>query len=190
MKAALFGLCLAVSGCALFSKNEIAQRRYFSPDLPSERPKAVQRANAELRLGRITAGAAIGERIMFRASEYELGFYDDRIWTEKPEAYLRRALTRVLFEEQGLHSVVRGAGPTLDVELVGFEEVRAPLHVGRVTIAWTLSDERVVTLQQTVSIDRPIADDTAESTARAMGEALRDAVDEISGRVSTDLAGR
>lgn len=190
MKAWFLVLALACSGCALFSKGTVPQRRYFSPDLPSAGVTAVPHANAELRLGRITAGAAIAERIMYRASEHEVGFYDDRIWTEKPEAYLRRALSRVLFEEQGLRSVMRGAAATLDVELVSFEEVCAPLHVGRVKVAYALSDERVVSLQETLAIERPISDETPEATAQAMGEALRDAVDLIAGRVSADLAAR
>lgn len=189
MKAAIAVLCLACSGCALFSKGSVPQRRYFSPDLPSAGVVGVPRAT-ELRLGRITAGAAIAERIMYRASAHEVGFYDDRIWTEKPEAYLRRALSRVLFEEQGLRSVMRGAAATLDVELISFEEVRAPQHVGRVKVAYALSDERVVSLQETLQIDRPIADETPEATAQAMGEALRDAVDQVAGRVSADLAAR
>ncbi len=184
----LFLLALALEGCALFSKGDVPMRRYFSPDLQSVRTAAVRRANGELRLGRVTAGAAIAERIMFRATEHEVGFYDDRLWTEKPEAYLRRALSRVLFEEQGLQSVMRGAGPTLDVELLRFEEVLTPLHVGRVKVAFALSDERVVSLQQTLSFDRAIGNSSPEALAQAMGEALREAVNEISGRVTADLA--
>lgn len=189
MKALVLGvLALALGGCALFSKNDVPTRRYFSPDLASARTASVPRANGELRLGRVTAAASIAERIMYRTSDHEVGFYDDRLWTEKPDAYLRRALSRVLFEEQGLHSVMRGAGPTLDVELLRFEEVMAPQHVGRVKVAFALSDERVVSLQQTFLVDRPIADASPEAVAQAMGEALRDAVDAIAGHVTADLA--
>lgn len=188
----LLSVTLALNGCALLSKSEVPMRRYFSPDLPSSGQAANTRSNAELRLGRVTAGAFIGERIMFRESAHEVGFYDDRLWTEKPEAYLKRALTRVLFEEQGLHSVMRGAGPTLDVELIRFEEVKGPKHVALVKIAFALSDERVVSLQQTLSVERPIVatdkDSEASAVAQAMGEALRDAVSEVSGRVVADLA--
>ena len=64
----------------------------------------------------------------------------------------------------------------------------APQHVGRVKVAFCLSDERVVSLQQTFSVDRPIANATPEAVAQAMGEALREVVDQISGRVTADLA--
>lgn len=188
--AAVFCLTLMLNACALFSKGDVPMRRYFSPDLPATAaaPGALH-SNAELRLGRVTASAFIGERIMFRESAHEVGFYDDRLWTEKPVAYLQRGLTRVLFEEQGLHSVMRGAAPTLDVELVSFEEVMTPQHLGRVKVAFSLSDERIVSLQQTVSIERPIGASTeASAVAQAMGEALREAIYEISGRVVEDLA--
>jgi cholesterol transport system auxiliary component len=183
---------LALNGCALLSKGEVPVRRYFSPDLAPVADRASQRSTSELRLGRITAGAYIAERIMFRESEHEVGFYDDRLWTEKPESYVRRSLTRVLFEEQGLRSVVRGAAPTLDIELLAFEEVMKPTHLARVKISFALSDERVVSLQQTLTVDHPVVkgDNDAEvsAVAQAMGEALRDAVYEISGRVVADLA--
>lgn len=188
--AALF--FLALDACALLSKGEVPTRRYFSPDFPVVHPAAVMTSSSELRLGRVTAGAFIAERIMFRQSAHEVGLYDDRIWTEKPESYLRRGLTQVLFEERGLRSVMRGAGPTLDVELITFEEVISPEHVGRVKVAFSLSDERIVSLQQTLSIERPVAASTAENeayaVAQAMGEALRDAIDEVSRLVVADLA--
>lgn len=188
--------CLAfgLGGCALFSKGEVKTRRYFSPDLPAATLVDAPAGSAlELRLGRVTASAYIAERIMFRESDHEVGFYDDRLWTEKPEAYLRRALSRVLFEEQGLRRVVRGAAPTLEVELISFEEVMAPVHLGRVKLAFSLSDERIVSIQQTLSVERPIAASTPvaepSAVAQAMGEALREAVYGISGRVVSDLAG-
>ncbi|MBL9037601.1 MAG: membrane integrity-associated transporter subunit PqiC [Archangium sp.] len=184
---------LLLNACALFSKGEVPTRRYYTPTLTTSPSSAVVHSHAELRLGRITAGAAIGERIMFRQSPQEVGFYEDRVWTEKPQAYLQRELTRVLFEELGLRNVMRGAGPTLDVELLTFEEVLAPRHLGRVTVTFSLSDERVVSMQETMSIERPIppaSTPTAEgqAVAQAMGEALHDTVAQISQRVMDGLA--
>jgi hypothetical protein len=89
--------------------------------------------------------------------------------------------------------VVRGVGPTLDVELIGFEEVTGPRHVGRVTLALTLSDERVASLQQTVSFERPVVvqpgEDEAAAVARALGEAMRASVLEVAARVLGQLSG-
>src|SRR5688572_26651074 len=94
--------CL-LSGCALLGKSEAFVPRYFSPDTSSHgKPKAASAARADgalLKLGRITAASYLGERIVFRDSNYELNFYEERRWTERPEDYLRRALSRALFEE-------------------------------------------------------------------------------------------
>ena len=184
--------CLTLSGCALLSKGDVSMQRYFSPDLAVGAPApSAARTSLELRLGRVTAGASLDERMMFRTSAQEVGFYDDRQWTEKPETYLRRSLSRVLFEERGLRSILRGAGPTLDVELIAFEEVKSQPHVARVKVAFTLSDERVVSLQETISIDRPVvvapSETDASAVARAMGEALRDVVAELARRVTAEL---
>ena len=186
-------LAFALSGCALFSKGEVSFPRYFTPDLPKAPSKVgSKRSGVELRLGRVSAGSYIGEKIVYRESDYEIGFYDYRLWTEKPEVYLRRALTRVLFEEEGLMSVVTGAAPTLDVELVSFEEVKRPTHLALVRVAFSLHDDRVVFMQQTMAIERPIIvlakGGEADAVAEALGEALRKSVYDVTGRVLKDLA--
>lgn len=192
--AATIGLlALGLNGCALFSKGEVTSRRYFSPDLPTVTSKVgSKRSGVELRLGRVSAGSYIAEKIVYRESNFELGVYDDRLWTEKPESYLRRALTRVLFEEEGLQSVVSGSGPTLDVELLNFEEVIAPQHLALVRITFSLHDDRLTMLQRTVAIERPIPPALkpaeASAVAQGLGDALRAAVDDVTGRVLARLA--
>lgn len=180
------------SSCALLSKSEVPNRRYFSPEQRTSDVKPVAAASAcELRLGRVTAGAFITERFMFRESAHEVGFYEDRLWTEKPDQYLKRELAHVLFEEQGLRSVVRGAGPTLDVEVISFEEVKGNSHQSRIEVAFSLSDERVVLLQQTLLVEKPIAEakqgEEGSAVAQAMGDALREVVHELTSRVVADL---
>src|SRR4029077_4048150 len=119
------------TGCALLSKAAPLQPRYFSLEdgpLASNRGAALRSPTSgamQLRLGRVSAGPHLRERIVYRDSDHELGYYEDRRWTERPETYLRRALARALFEERGLLRVVSGGAPTLEVELVAFEEIRA-----------------------------------------------------------------
>lgn len=187
------GLALLLAGCAFFDRAKVRYPRYFSPDLPLATSKiGSKRSGVELRLGRVTAGSYIAEKIVFRESDYEVGFYDYLMWTERPEAYLRRALTRVLFEEEGLMRILSGAAPTLDVELVSFEEVRGPKPVALVRIAFSLHNDRVVFLQETMVVERPIDlrgnHSTADAVPEALGEALRIAVYDVSGRVLKDLA--
>lgn len=185
-------------GCALTQKATPTDARFFSPELPAgatssappvERPTG---SALELRLGRITASAHIRERMVYRDSPYELGFYDDRLWTERPDAYLRRALVQALFEEQGLRSVVSGAAPVLDVELVRFEEVRKPQHVASGRITFSLRDDRLIRRAQTITVERPIPptekSEAPNATAKALGEVLRAAVSQIGEQVYGELS--
>jgi cholesterol transport system auxiliary component len=199
--SALTLLLAAAAGCALTSKSDPMIPRYFSPDESRGRGQVAASTSTperdtgtpgiELRLGRITAASYLGERIVFRDSNYELGYYEERRWTERPEAYLRRAVARALFEDRGLRRVVSGAGPSLDIELSELSELRSPPIV-RVRATYVLYDERLVRRQATVTIERPIpsaatASQSAETSARAMADAFGDAVNQIADRVTSDL---
>lgn len=177
------------SGCALLSKGEPGTRRFYALDSAVEVERSKGDApNAELRLGRVTAGACGSESMMVRQSSFEVVFDGERRWTERPEVSLRRALSRVLFEEVGLRSVVRG-GPVLEVELLEFEEVRGPQPVGRVTVSWSLSDDRVVSRQQTVRVERPIvkSEHDGDGVAAAIGAAMGGVVETIARQVRAEL---
>src|SRR4029078_3767284 len=102
----------------------------FTPEstAPTVHAPRATASNLRLRLGRVVAGSSCPEQIPYRDSDHELGFYEERRWTERPEVYLRRALARALFEERGATRVVSGFAPTLDVELTAREEIRAPQH--------------------------------------------------------------
>lgn len=198
-KARLFAVSLALvcPGCALMSKGEVFSPRYFSPDV-SEPVARLQIKDAsspdaplEVRLGQVEASSHLEQRIAYRPSEGELGYYDSWRWTEPPQAYLRRALARELFERRGLVHVVSGAGPTLDVELVSFEELRQGAPAGRVELRFSLSDGRRMLLEQTVRVERPVAPGAAEDVAprltRALSSALAEAVANVAERVTTEL---
>ena len=198
---ALALVALLVAGCALTSKSKSVDVRYYNPGRLAARPGSPPVAGPassaaagalELRLGRVTAAAYIKEKIAFRTSDFELGYYETMRWTEFPEAYLQRALQRALFEERGLKELVSGAGPTLEVELNAFEEVRAPRHVARVEVRWKLRVQRTVVVQRTVTIERPVAEvkaaEAGSAVAVAMAQALTDAVDSMVVDVVAELA--
>ncbi len=193
MNRALAVVVVVVSGCALLSKGELGTRRFYTLDqvAPLARTKGPA-LNAELRLGRVTAGACGSELMMVRQSPSEVSFDEGRRWTERPEVSLRRALSRVLFEELGLRSVVRGEGPVLEVELLEFEEVRAPSHLGRVTVTWSLSDDRVVSTQRTLRVERAVGTPAlrGDAVAEAIGAAMREAVETVAREVGAELVRR
>ena len=186
---------LATAGCALTSKSVPIAPRYFSPERPADAARASTKppgAPLELRLGRITSSSHLDERLVFRDSDYELGYYEERRWTEDPEEYLRRRLGRVLFEERGLVHVIGGmAAPTLEVELTAFEEIRTPKRVARVQLTARLQDARLVRWEETLTVDQPIPEggkgDVADAMVAAIGTALGSVVDRIADRVMTEL---
>jgi cholesterol transport system auxiliary component len=185
---AIAGLVLVTSGCALFSRGSVLPVRYFSPEPAAARhpsPAEAQGPRPAIRLGRVRGAAYLGRRIAHRESEYEVGFYDDREWTERPEAYVRRALARKLFEERGFERVTGGPGPTLDVEVFGFEEVRMPgIHAARLKLRYRLQGDEAVLVEQTITIDRPVSGEGFDAFVAAMSEALDEATDRIADRLA------
>jgi cholesterol transport system auxiliary component len=178
-------------GCALFSKSDAFVSRYFSPESAATPADPVATSGLELRLGHVGAASYIKEEIAFRDSSYEVGFYAGRRWTEKPEFYVRRALTRALFDRRGIRQVVYGAGTTLDVDVLAFDEVRAPVHVGRVQLDYSLVDHRVVRFSRSITVERPIADAAGDAAAdaivAALSRALVDSVDILADRIAAEL---
>jgi len=177
VKATLLSLLgtLALSGCALLGKNEPVVPRYFTPEYPGDAAVAAAHSGLQLRLGRIDARAHLRERMAGRSSAREVVFHDDRRWTERPEIYLRRALARTLFEERGVVEVLSGHGVTLDVELTAFEELE-PQHEVRMQARVVLRDDRLGLLEETITADQPVATSEGGDSARAVVDALSQAL--------------
>ncbi len=184
-----------LNACALLSKSAPIVPRYFSPERPDEldgTPARLAQPTADLRLGRIDSAANIGEMVIFRDSVSEVGYYRLRRWTEAPERYLRRRLARVLFEEHGLRQVMGGNGPTLDLELTAFEEVRSAPAMARVQVIVRLHDERRVRWEETITVEEPLVvvsgADPGVAAVAAIGAALGVAVGRIADGVLLYLA--
>ena len=170
--------CSGWFGCALTSKAEALSPRYFSPESRAE-PRSAPAPNAyELRLGEVSSASHLDDRIAYRVGASEMGFYDDQRWTENPEAYLRRALERDLFEERGLSRIVTGSAPILDVELINFEEVRGARPTVRVTLTFMLRDDRRSFVERTLNLDRPVAPRASVDPAQRLAETLTATLDE------------
>lgn len=187
--ACVVGLAL-VAGCALLTKSEPVVPRYFSPESVEPAGLRATETGLELRLGRVNSDAYIKDRIVHRDSDFEIGYYDDRVWTDKPEAYVRRALARALFDERGVTQRLSGVGATLDVDIVAFEEVRAPAHVARIKLVYAIYDDRVVRLSRSLVVERPIRPskgDAADEMVQAISAALVAAVDAVADAAASEL---
>lgn len=193
MRAAVCLCALALGGCALTSKATPMDVRYFTPEtLDSPRPpRRPEPAIARLRLGHAGSSANLRYRIVHRESAVELEPYETLRWTENPEDYVRRSLTRALFEDQPLEQVVGGAAPALEVELVAFEESRrGERHVGRVQIRYQLHDERSVLASGVVTVERDASSGAIEAVVAAIGAAMEAACAELAGDVVVRLRAR
>lgn len=178
---------LALSGCALTSKSDPMVIRYFSPDIAPSGQVAAPSANApRLRLGRIRAGEHLEERMAFRSSEEEIAFHEGLRWTERPEEFVRRALSSELFEQRGFKEAVSGVAPTIDVELLAFEEVRGKSPVARIEARVVVHDGRSVRFEQTLRVEEPREkEDSPGAVARAASRALRQWVERVAAQVET-----
>jgi cholesterol transport system auxiliary component len=199
---AFFAMVIAVaaSACALTSKAEVVDVRYFSPERIEPRrdnkgPTLIDRATGsnvplEVRLGRVSSGPNLRERIAFRNTAYELGYYEDLRWTERPETYVRREIGRSLFETQGMRRVLSGTAPTLDVEVIAFDELRLMSgRAVRVQLRVILYEDAGVILEDTLTIDRPVLGEKPkiEEVIAAMATALDATADQVALKVQRAL---
>jgi hypothetical protein len=113
------------------------------------------------------------------------------LWTEPPEQFVRRALDSELFETHAFRRVVAGVAPTLDVEVLSFEELRQGSPRARLSLLITLRDERHALLERTISVEVPLVParegEEGPALAAAMSSALSRATKEIAQRVSAEL---
>ena len=186
-------LAVMALSCALTSKADPLSPRYFTPTsaLGSQAPAREPSSVHELRLGQVDSAAHLEERIAYRVSDTELGYYEDRRWTEPPEQYLRRALEGELFEERGLRRVISGSAPTLDVELVSFEELRHGPPRARLALRFSLRDERRSLLERALVVERPLGatkpGDNGPELAAAMARVLDQAVADVAEQIIREL---
>lgn len=190
---ALVLLVALLPGCAVLgSKAELVEIHQYTPEVVADAPRAAQPADRPaVRLGRVTSSAHLRRRIVWRASAHELGAYEDHRWTDDPEVFVVRAVSRALFEEGGHVQAIAGRGPTLDLEVVAFEEVRrGDRRSGLVQIAWSLHDDTRVFARGVATAEEPAEGrDGPNGVAAAVGAALGAAADEIAGQVDAHLAG-
>ena len=185
---------LSVAACALTSRSAPRELRYFSPEAapPAAAPRtAAPGGRPTLRLGRIWPAADLRYEIVHRDSPVEVAPYETLRWTEPPDAYVRRALVRALFETHAIDQVVGGPSPTLDVEVVSFEEtVRGARHGGRVELRYELHDEARVLARGTVAIERAATGPQIEAVVAAIGAAMNAATAQLADRIDDEIAAR
>lgn len=164
--------------------------RYFQPVLPvraaapADGAGGSEAAAPPLRLARMRSSAYLSERMVWRVSAVEFGFYDSRRWTEHPPHFVEQHLSRELFEVRGLRRARAGRVPILDVELLAFDEVLEPEHETRIILRAILMDgQNLSLLERTYTEVEALEDGDPASVTHSMGRAL----DRIVQRVANDI---
>jgi uncharacterized lipoprotein YmbA len=178
--AALGFIASTASGCALFSRGASVDVRWYTPELTRLHPGSAElQGGCELRVGRVRSGADLGLRIAYGDGLYQVGYYEGLRWTERPEEYVRRALGRALFEQGPFVRAPSPAAPTLDVEVIEFQEVKAPtMHAARIALRIVLSTDRVL-LERTIAVSEPFSGEPFDAFVAAMSVALETAASEV-----------
>lgn len=176
-------------GCAFLGTSEGPS--YFRPEPTSNsRTRDQVLKNVPLRVRKLRASSYLGERIVWRSSSVEVGFYDSRRWIEPPGDVVERAVQEELFNGLGMVPSA-GTANALDLELCEFEEVRAPAHEAVIRLIFELTDERGRSLaRQSINVRKPILRAEPAGVARAMGLALDELVETLSNDVVVGLRTR
>lgn len=187
-----------LGACALTSRGTPLEVRYFSPEGNTTRVTAQELTTIApdaprplLRLGRLTSSANLRAPIVRRTSAVEVAPYETLRWTEDPEDYVRRSLSRALFDAGPFEQVVSGPALTVDVEVIAFEEAqRGAAKTGRVQLGYALHDEHKVLASGVVTVQRDALGEGIEAVVAAIGAAMDEATAELATKVSTSLRQR
>jgi uncharacterized lipoprotein YmbA len=191
----LYACLLTVAGCF---ERSTAEPRFFRPDsaLLREPTEAAQdatpsRTAVTIRLRTVEAGPFLRERIVWRASSVEYGMYEQRRWREVPASYVERALRSALRRSGSVRFSDDPHVPSLQIEVVAFDEVLAPAHAAVVEVVVSLHDKSgQMLLDGPFSAEAPIVGDDPVTMARAMGSALDGVASSMGDAISKAVARR
>jgi ABC-type uncharacterized transport system auxiliary subunit len=133
-----------------------------------------------IRLRGVQSESFLRERIVWRASDVEYGFYEQRRWIDLPAHYVERALKTRIRETPGLRLTDDPRAAVLHVDVLAFDDVLRPTHEANVALAVVLDETghgRLLT--RTFNARVGIDNDEPASLAKAMGQALDDAVAQV-----------
>jgi cholesterol transport system auxiliary component len=181
-----------LGACALVSRGETLQVRYYTLDDRAAEHAAGAKSELALRLGRVDASGGLGEQIAVRKGTHEISYREDQRWTERPAQFVRRELERALFSERGLTRSYSGHTPQMEVELIELELVQSDQKAqARVRLTAQIRDDRRSLCHDNFEAQLPIeADPRAdmEKSVAALASALHQTVEQVASRAMECLA--
>jgi uncharacterized lipoprotein YmbA len=175
-KTLLGMVALVCSGC--LSQNAPPTVRFFHPAPLAAPPASAAASTGEplpVRIGHVSAAPYLGDRMVVRVSDVEIGFDELHRWASPPDVMVEDALRRLLVPENGF--VVSGSLEALvvDAHVAAFEGVSTSKSVS-IEIELTLerhgggdSSRGTVRVTRPTNVDDPVA--LAKSAGEALGEA-------------------
>lgn len=187
-RVALAALAVVLGGCLLPAPPD--PPLYFDVESRGGGTVPPRRAGSGLRLAPVASPVFLRAHMVWRRSDVEIGFYEQRRWAELPETYVARALARELFDVQGFSRTASAASPTVTASLLAFEEVLAPEHEGRVEVLVEVRSGDAVLLHRQFGARRPVEGGDGAGVARAIGDALDEVTAAVGPAVRDALARR
>ena len=180
-------LVVLLGACALTSRSAPLELRYFTLPIHASVAPA-ERLRVPLRIGHVVPSGLLRTRIVHRDSDVELAPYETLRWADEPDAYVRRAVTSVLYAARPASPAGDGAADTLDLEVLAFEEVRhGDARSGRVELRYQVRDAGRLIAQGTVVAERA-ARGGIEAVVVAIGAALDAAAADLASRLVAAMA--
>ncbi len=175
--------CALLAGCGSLSSDD-GGTHWFTPErVAPTRLTSGRAALPALHLGGVSRLVDPGQRIVYGDGAYQIGFYKDRMWTEPPALYVRRALFRALFEEPRFRPGSERDAPTLEVDVPVFQELKIPgTHAARVVLHVVLGAEHVL-YTDTIVVTELVTGKRFADVVAAMGRALDGAANETARRI-------
>lgn len=173
-------LCGLLAGC-LGARSFTPVRYYSLEPLTGTIPQAVHRWKIRLGIQPFTAATRYRERMLYRASEVEVNFYEYDRWVEPPEEMVTRLIAAALRDADLFQQVQEVANLqlpawVLSAELLRFDEVRgAPTWRAECWLRLALrraQDERLL-WSNTLRAAVPLGDKSAAGFAVAMSGAVQ-----------------
>jgi len=182
----LAGLVL-LGGCFLRSP---AAPRFFRPAsaildaAPEDNARPPATGSIAIRIRGVRSEPFLRERVVWRVSEVEYGLYEQRRWIDLPEHYVERALRARLRATPGLRLTNDVRAVALRVDVLAFDDVLAPTHAADVALNVAVDDPvRGRVFMRTFDARVGIEDGDPASMAKAMGQALDEAIAQVADAV-------
>jgi ABC-type uncharacterized transport system auxiliary subunit len=190
MRTLLVILVMALAGCG---SPRVPQTRYYKLDIPQPPAPTGPSAQASLRIEPFRSTPLLRQdRIVYRPSPVEVGFYEYHRWAEPPNDTVTKALADQLKRRQVFQFVeISDGGETADYVLKGsIDRLQEVDYNGAVRVQVSISAQledplrRQIIWSGAASSECPVAKSNVQAVVSAMGQASQQSI----GKLTTDMA--